>query len=91
MTTSINHILVAIYRYGGRDVDERLLAWKDEQYPAVDQAMKLGLVARRTTLRSSTFSLTREGYREIGQKPLAVTPYEALRTAVSLFFFGPHR
>lgn len=91
MTPSISHILVALYRAGGRGVDERRLAWRKEHYPAINEAMKLGLVERRTSLRKSTFSLTRQGYREIGQKPPAVTSYEALRTAVSLFFFGPHR
>ncbi|WLR92960.1 hypothetical protein [Shinella zoogloeoides] len=91
MIPRINHILVALYRAGGRGVDERRLAWSEEHYPAVNEAMQLGLVERRTSLRKSTFSLTRQGYREIGQKPPGVTPYEAFRTAVSLFFFGPSR
>ena len=91
MTPSINHILVALYRAGGRSVDECQVAWSEEHYPAANEAMKLGLVVRMTSLRSATFSLTRQGYREIGQKPPAVSPFEALKAAVSLFFFGPQR
>lgn len=87
MVVFINHILLAVYRAGAQDVDERSLRWSEQHYPAIDEAMRRGFLIRMSDVRGSRFSLTRLGYTEIGVSPPPFTKFEILKRAVRFLLF----
>ncbi len=87
MVVFINHILLAVYRAGAQDVNERSLRWSEHHYTAIDEAMRRGLLIRMSDVRGSRFSLTRLGYAEIGVSPPRFTKFEILKKAVRFLLF----
>lgn len=88
MARSIQHILVMVYQAGGRNVPYNRLGWNEQDFPVVNQAIKAAYITRLCTRKGSTFSLTREGYYQIGQNVPPITLREIIVLVYSFLVFG---